>query len=68
MEPTSFFAPNVSPLAVLGCGILTFAVAGGLAYLVSTIRSCWNSRRDGWPVWGPRDHVAALSQVKCGKL
>ncbi|RQT22184.1 hypothetical protein [Burkholderia contaminans] len=37
MEPTSFFAPNVSPLAVLGCGILTFAVAGGLAYLVGTI-------------------------------
>ena len=36
MVPSSFFASGVSPLAVMCCGILTFAVAAGLTYLVGS--------------------------------
>ncbi|MCA8023581.1 hypothetical protein [Burkholderia metallica] len=36
MDPTSILAPGTSPLAVLGCGILTVGVAGGLSYLVGS--------------------------------
>ncbi|WP_446901705.1 hypothetical protein [Burkholderia sp. YIM B11467] len=37
MEPSGIFAPGVNLLSVLGCGVLTIAVATGLTHLVGSI-------------------------------